>query len=144
MRLIRFYLAEDTDGKPNLIYGLYKTDLVKKLGFKLYGKSQYGQDMQVILSCLPYGEITTDPSVLLYKRVDSFGERSLTHWEILSSIFLLNRVGSYMAYPRIVPNLLDKIILAALFPIKYLVSFAYSFVTRAFRYLPMARPSGRL
>ena len=144
MRLIRFYLAEDTHGKPNLIYGLYKTDLLKKLGFKLYGKSQYGQDMQVILSCLPYGGIASDPSVLLYKRVETAVERSMTCWAMLSSIFLLNRIGSYWVYPRIVPNLLDKLILTALFPIKYLASFVYSFVTRAFRYFPTTRSARRV
>jgi glycosyltransferase involved in cell wall biosynthesis len=136
IRLIRFYLAEDTHGKPNLIYGLYKTAMLKQLGFKEYGGSRYGQDMQFIFSCLPHGTITTDPSVLLYKRVITVRNNGMTLWDIFSSIFLLNRIGSYLTYPSIVPNPAEKMAIAALFPFKYLASFINAFVTRIVRCLP--------
>lgn len=136
LRLIRFYLAEDTYGKPNLIYGLYRTAMLTQLGFREYGKSLYGQDMQFIFSCLSHGTVTTDPSVLLYKRVLAISNNGMTLWGVISSIFLLNRIGSYLTYPSIAPNPIDKIAIAALFPLKYLMSFINAFFTRIVRYLP--------
>jgi glycosyltransferase involved in cell wall biosynthesis len=135
MRLIHFYLAEDTLGKPNIIYGIYKTDMLKKIGFKEYGNSQYGQDMQFIFGCLQYGGITTDPSILLYKRVVSAESRRMSFCAIISSIFILPRIGSYFTYPLAISKPIDQIIIGGLSPIKYLLSFIYSFVTRLVQHL---------
>ena len=133
-RLVSFYLAEDTRGKPNLIYGLYKTDMLKRLGFKEYGCSKYGQDMHFIFSCLQYGIITTDSAVLLYKRIQFAENGNKSIRTILSSLFLLQRAGSYLAYPLVLSKLSDKIIIAGLFPIKYMASFIYNFLARAGQY----------
>ena len=130
MRLIHFYLTEDTLGKANLIYGLYETEMLKKIGLKDYGLSQYGLDMQIIFECLQYGMISTDPAVLLYKRLPSAGIKKLSYRAIMSSIFLLPRIGSYLTYPMVVAKPIDKIIIGMLFPIKFLAGFLYSFVAR--------------
>ena len=116
--------------------------MLKQLGFKEYGNCLDGQDMHFIFSCLSHGTVITDPSVLLYKRVIARSNYRMTVGGAISSIFLLNRVRSYLTYPLIVPSIFEKVTMAALFPLKYLLSFINATFTRIVRYLP-ALPSGR-
>lgn len=126
-RLIKYYLAEDSNGKANIIYGIYKTTELKNIGFKDYGFSEYGQDYQFIFDCLQNGEISTDPSVLLYKRIENVNNNRQSIFSKFTSLLLLNRARSYFMYPMIVSRPIYKAIFVGLFPIKYLVSFIYNF-----------------
>jgi glycosyltransferase involved in cell wall biosynthesis len=137
MRLIYFYLAEDQLGKANIIYGLYKSNIIKRIGFKEYSTSQYGLDMLLVFDSLQHGRITIDPTVLLYKRVVSVERRRISFFKIISNLLILPQAGSYLTYPLVVSSFIDKIIIGCLFPVKYLMSFIYSFGLSFFRYISL-------
>jgi glycosyltransferase involved in cell wall biosynthesis len=68
-RLVRFYMAEEGKGKANIIYGIYRMDMVKRIAIKEYAKYSFAGDMLFVFDCLQYGDIRTDKSVFLYKRI---------------------------------------------------------------------------
>ena len=134
-RLVRFYMAEDGKGKANLIYGIYKTEMVRKMAIEEYGKYSFAGDMLFVFDCLQYGDIRTDKSVYLYKRVRNDGARSHNFGTIVSSILLLNRLKNYISYASIATGCIEKTILILLFPIKYIFSCFLNvkyFVNKAF------------
>ena len=134
-RLVKFYMAEDGKGKANLIYGIYKTEMVRRMAIEGYDKHSFAGDMLFVFNCLQYGDIRTDKSVYLYKRVRNDGARSHNFGTIVSSILLLNRLKNYISYASIATGCIEKTILILLFPIKYIFSCFLNvkyFVNKAF------------
>ena len=54
---LRFFLEEDTFGKANIIYGMYRTDLLKKAGLNRFESVSYASDMLFVYNILQYGDI---------------------------------------------------------------------------------------
>lgn len=119
-RLVRYFLADEHDGKVNLIYGLYLTDLIRDVGFTTYNGCEFGHDLHVVFDCLQRGVIRTDPAVRLYKRVANPSPAAFSLRKFISSLFLLDWIRNYANYIFIAHRGLDKAALAALLPVKYL------------------------
>ena len=124
LRLINFYLAEDTWGKPNIIYGLFRSELIKNISFTKQGENDYGQDMMFIFSFLDFGSIEIDDTVRIYKRVNYYKSKK-TILGVLKSIFLLERIEGYLIYYKITSDYKFKTLFILLFPIKYIMSVVY-------------------
>ena len=134
-RLVKFYMAEDGKGKANLIYGIYKTEMVRRMAIEGYDKHSFAGDMLFVFNCLQYGDIQTDKSVYLYKRIRNDGVRSYNLRTIVSSILLVNRLKNYISYADIATRYIEKTILILLFPIKYICAFCFNvkyFIHRTF------------
>ena len=97
-RMLRFYMAEELNGKASIIYGLYKTDKVRECPIKRFNNFSFGNDFHFIFICLQYGNIKTDPSVFLQKRVVANIRKARTFKSIVSNVFLLERLKYYIFY----------------------------------------------
>ena len=125
-RLVRYFLADEHGGKVNLIYGLYLTDTIREVGFTTYNGCEFGHDLHVVFDCLQRGEIRTDPAVRLYKRVANPFPTPFSLRRIIASLFLLDWIRNFATYVVVARRGLDKTVLAALLPVKYLAAGAYN------------------
>ncbi|MFH1619526.1 MAG: glycosyltransferase family 2 protein [bacterium] len=126
LRMVRFYMAEERNGKANIIYGLHRTDMVKKLAFREYNNCSFGRDMHFVFDCLQHGNVRTDPSVFLYKRIPAEARRPCSPGRLISSGFLLNRLKFHITYPFVASRGIDKLILLLLFPLRYVKALIFN------------------
>ena len=121
-RLVRYFLADEHHGKANLIYGLYLTETIRDIGLVTYPGCDFGQDMHTVFDCLQRGDIRSDPAVLLHKRVVSNAPGARTAGAAVRAVFLLDRIRYYFSYILIARHGVDKAVLAALLPVKYIAA----------------------
>ncbi|MFA5300916.1 MAG: glycosyltransferase family 2 protein [Lutibacter sp.] len=127
-RMLRFYMTEEFNGKANVIYGLYRTDMIRKYPIKRFNSCSFGNDFHFIFNCLQYGNIKTDTSVFLWKRIAANTCKACTFKSIVMNIFLLERLKCYIFYVLIASNSVDKLALTLLFPVKYVLAFFFNMV----------------
>lgn len=119
---ISYYLEEDTKGKANLIYGVYKTNIIQKIAKRILGELKYADDMLFIYQFLQFGDIKTDHSTFLFKRVTYYPMPELTLIFIIKRLLLFDRLQSYFCYVRRSRGHLLKLLIFVLLPVKYLAS----------------------
>lgn len=120
---VKFYLEEDTNGKANLIYGMFQRKQLLNIGLDTLGSVSYGDDMIFVFNCLQNGDLVTSETAILYKRVPNYERPILTKGFIIKRLFLLNRIQNYYAYVKISKTLKAKLIIISLLPIKYIGAF---------------------
>jgi glycosyltransferase involved in cell wall biosynthesis len=125
-RMLRFYMAEEFNGKANIIYGLYRTNMIRKYPIKRFNNCSFGNDFHFIFNCLQYGNIKTDASVFLWKRIAANTYKARTFKSIVMNIFLPERLKYYIFYVLIASNIADKLALTLLFPVKYVLAFFFN------------------
>lgn len=133
-RLCNFYLEEDTKGKANFIYGLYELAALKKIGFDRFGSDRYGEDMRFVFTCLQKGTIISDPSVLIYKRIEKEKIRIYKFKKIVEEIFILYRIDTYLSYPNTMNSKFIKFIIYLLFPLKYILSLFFNLFNKLYKF----------
>ncbi|MEW5802907.1 MAG: glycosyltransferase family 2 protein [bacterium] len=137
LRLIQFFLRQEAYGKANVFYGIYNLSFLKAHQNKLSSQDTYFVDMHFIFDLAQYGEIITDQSIKLYKRIkdtESKIMRKSGSVEMFKTLFLIDYIKYYSFYITIPKNLILKVIILILFPIKYLFSITYSW-TKIFKSL---------
>jgi glycosyltransferase involved in cell wall biosynthesis len=120
LRMIRYFMAEELNGKANIIYGLYRTALLKKTTMKEYKHCKFGQDMLFVYDYMQNGAVRTDTSVLLYKRLFDSNNNQLTLKKEIYLILLLDRLWFYITHITVASRYIDKLLLSILFPLKYI------------------------
>lgn len=136
LRLFRFYLEEDTKGKANFIYGMYKLAALKKIGFDRFGSDGYGEDMRFVFTCLHNGKIISDPSVLMYKRVENEKLKIKTYKfkKIVKEIFILYRIDTYLKYSNMIDSIFLRFTIYLLFPFKYILSIFFNLFNKLYKF----------
>jgi len=127
-RMIKYYFAEDYNGKANIIYGMYHTQKLQKNGMKEEYKGCYfGVDMLFIFDWLQRGFIITDTSVLLHKRIqDSALKKHDFLNKVKNSLFMLDRVKYFFLYAHVAKGRCYKLFFLMLFLVKYIKSLLFN------------------
>jgi len=128
LRMIKYYFAEDYNGKANIIYGMYHTRDLRNNGMREEYKGCYfGVDMLFVFNVLQKGNVVTDTSVLLYKRIVEVESVKRPLSDVLfNSLLMFNRLSYFTAYSRIASSMFDKLLLALLVPVKYIKSLLFN------------------
>ena len=124
---IVYYLQEDTYGKANIIYGMYKTKLIKRIGLNVLGKVSYADDMLFVFNFLQYGDIYFNHSAIIYKRLPIYKQPDISFYKIINRIIIIDRIKTYFFYFKISNNLYFKFSFFILLPVKYILSLIYNF-----------------
>ena len=127
-RMIKYYFAEDYNGKANIIYGMYHTRVLQKhIMRESYKDNYFGVDMLFVFDWLQRGDIINDTSALLHKRVqeDLLGIPPFVD-RVKNGLFMLNRMKYFLLYAHVVNGFSSKILFLLLFPVKYLKSFLFN------------------
>ncbi|HSI22287.1 MAG TPA: glycosyltransferase family 2 protein [Methylophilaceae bacterium] len=125
-RLIKYFLAEERNGKSNVVCGLFKTSFLKNIKhWSQYKHNRYGGgDYLFVLDCVQNGNILVDSAVTIYKRLPVYSAEFLRNGpNILQRgwrqfIYLLTCIA-------ILHNWLDKLILVLLLPIRIFNTFSH-------------------
>lgn len=133
----RFMMEEDTRGKANLIYGMYKTAQLKRaFGNDVFQQFNYAEDMLFVYKLLQLGDINCDHTTTLYKRIIDYPLRTdITVLLIIRRLLLTDRIKTYLAYGQLSSTLSLSLTCYLLFPVKYFTSLSYSVYHLAKRYL---------
>ena len=157
IRLIQYFLREEGEGKANLIYGLFKRNILLSHTFNAYFDCRYGIDMHYVFDLLQDGTVVIDNRTTHYPRIyprvenrvsPSNGEfrrnsRGLALVIIkLRHVFLLDALKYLAVYPRIARGALAKTVLIALLPLKYAKSVFYNLNKLAIRRLRLSGHRG--
>lgn len=126
MSKLRLFFEEDTRGKANIIYGMYKTPFIKKIGPTVLGRVQYADDMLFVFTLLQYGDIKFDQSTKLYKRIPDQHLIKITYRYFFDRVFLTDRVSNYFSHAIVVSKNWERYILFLSIPVKYFVSFLFN------------------
>ncbi|WP_256442846.1 glycosyltransferase family 2 protein [Polynucleobacter sp. MWH-Braz-FAM2G] len=118
-RVARYFLAEERNGKSNIVCGMFKTSFIRKTKhWSLYTFNRYeGGDLLFCLDCVQRGNIYVDTSVNLYKRLpkytDEFLKSGPNHFEKAKRYF------EYMlSCIEVVNGVMPKLLLLALIPVR--------------------------
>lgn len=126
VRLVRYFLFEERDGKSNVVCGLFKTSFLRSIThWSQYQYNRYGGgDYLFVLDCVQHGKVLVDPSVTIFKRLPVYSEEFLRN-----EPKLLQRTWRQFVYwltcVWVVNNWLDKCVLLALFPVRAMRAGAY-------------------
>ncbi len=120
-RLARYFLAEERHGKSNIVCGLFRLDLLRKIThWSLYRHNKYGGgDYLFSLDCIQRGKIVEAPEVRVFKRLPVYSEEFLRNGPgpatkaFRQFRYLLDCVG-------VVNHPVDKLLLSTLIPARLL------------------------
>lgn len=118
IRRVKFFLYPESMGKANVIYGMYRTEVLRKINIL-----SYSYDYILIFDLLNHIEIKSVPNTFLYKRLHdgAVGSQSVTinsYWKALK-VFLpmpLSLLKQYLLHSYS----LEKILMIILVPMKLL------------------------
>lgn len=119
LRIAKYFLAEERDGKSNVVCGLFRTDFLRSL--KHWSQYQYnrfgGGDYLFVLDCVQHGNVLVEPSVCIYKRLPVYDEEFLRNGP---SRFqrALRQLEYFAASLAVLHNWFDKMIVALLIPVR--------------------------
>lgn len=118
LRRIKFFLFPESMGKANVIYGIYKTEALRKINIL-----SYTYDYILIFDLLDYLEIKSVPNTFLYKRLhdEAVGSQpfEMNFYRKVLKIFLpmsFSLLKQYLSHSCF----LEKLVIAAVMPIKYI------------------------
>ena len=79
-QIVKYLLSPEIDGKANIIYGVYRTEICNKY-FNIMQKrfNFWGGDMAFVFSVLQENGIYIQDQVLFYKRIDTSDSKILIH-----------------------------------------------------------------
>lgn len=121
VRLARYFLSEERDGKSNIVCGLFRLDFLRSiLHWSLYRHNKFGGgDYLFSLDCIQHGKIVEAPEVRIFKRVPVYSEEFLRNGPAPATRafrhfrYLLDCVG-------VVNRPADKLLLSVLIPVRLL------------------------
>ncbi len=128
LRMIKYYFAEDYNGKANIIYGMYHTRALQKHHMQAsYKDCFFGVDMLFVFDWLQRGALISDASVLLHKRIvkDASVKRGLSE-KVKNSLFMLDRVKYFLVYADVANGFWCRFLFLACFPVKYCKSLMFN------------------
>ncbi len=148
LRLIQYFLREESGGKANLIYGLFRRQVLLSRPFNVYFGCAHGVDMHYLFDLMQDGTVAIDIRTTHYPRIYPRIENRVTPDTAtanvdqsvttfisakLCQLLLLDSLKYFSAYRRIARHPLEKMALAALLPVKYIKSVLhqiYQVITR--------------
>ena len=136
---LEFFLEEDTKGKANLIYGIYKTEHVVNLAPRALGELDFADDMLFVFLILQHGDIMITTTTKLFKRVTPRVCRWGNLRKIVSRLLMLERIRTYYYYYKRVKNKNLKVLFFTLLPIKYFLSLSVNFRILGLRLLSLMK-----
>jgi len=130
IRLARYFLAEESEGKANIVCGLFDTSSLRSIKhWREYNKKYYGVDYLFVLDCLQYGNVMVDPSVSVYKRVTVGKDMpavSLSDYTQRA----YRRLQYYLVCIGVANHWFDKLLLSLLLPVKLIKAISYKISMR--------------
>jgi glycosyltransferase involved in cell wall biosynthesis len=142
VRLLQYFFRQETDGKANLIYGIYRTAELKRRRFRVYGRCGIcpsSSDMVFVFDHAQDGRLSTNASVVLGKRLIIDGARpagSLA--KRLRHLLLFDLIPHFFQYAAVARNPLLKILLVSFMPIKYVKTFLVEWFRLATRIMAVS------
>lgn len=119
LRLIKYFMAEERDGKSNIVCGLFRTDFLRSIKhWSQYRHNRYGGgDYLFVLDCVQHGNIVVDPSVTVYKRLPVYDPEFLRKGPKLPTR-ALRQLMYFLDCVSVVNNWMDKALLLSLIPVR--------------------------
>ena len=80
IQILKYLLSPEIDGKANIIYGIYRTEICKKF-FNIMQRrfNLWGGDMAFVFAVLQEDGIYIENQILFYKRIDTSDANTLIH-----------------------------------------------------------------
>lgn len=91
-RSLKFAFQDEYEGKANLFYGLFKTNVIRHILCKERSCNGFATDALILFSVLQLGEISAVNGARLYKRAGGAGDRVSKKYSLVMQI-----TGSYLA-----------------------------------------------
>lgn len=134
-RSVRYFLAPENSGKACLIYGLFRTDVVRSIRIHPYFRCLYGNDMHINFDVLQRGRVVTEPGAVFRFRVypiethrstgwvrdDSGQPLARRVWRRIDQVLLLRGLHYIAVYPLIARGTTVRLMLILLAPLKYVM-----------------------
>jgi glycosyltransferase involved in cell wall biosynthesis len=119
IRLVRYFLTEERNGKANVVCGLFRTSFLRTIRhWSQYRHNKYGGgDYLFALDCIQHGNVVVESSVALFKQVPVYSEDFLRNGPgpvtkaFRQFRYLLDCVG-------VVNHPVDKLLLTTLIPVR--------------------------
>lgn len=131
-RSVKFAFQDEYEGKANLIYGLFKTNTIRKVLGKEGMGNGFAADVLLLFSILQLGEISTVSETYLCKRIGGAGDRVSKNYSRLRRITASYLVPYYLGYIQRASTLTLKFILSICLPLLLLHAQANRLI-RAFK-----------
>lgn len=131
LRLASYYLAVESEGKANIVCGLFRTNFVRNIKYwGQYNRKYFGVDYLFVLDCIQRGNVLVDSSVSIYKRLPVGKSQPISGpRDYLQRLY--RRLQYFIVCICITRNWFDKTVLLLLLPIKLLKSFYCRMVAHA-------------
>lgn len=138
IRSLRFYLDREESGKACLIYGLFRTAVLRQIPIAAYHGSVRGVDMHLVFDVMQRGPVAIEPQAVFRPRIYPIERHRSTGWvrdasglplsvriaRKVNLVLQLNLVRYIAVYPLIARGALLRATLALLVPVKYLALLA--------------------
>ena len=128
LRLVSYFLIEESHGKANLIYSLFHSEIAKKYIFTA-PKNNYGFDMQFVFYLLSCGKLKQLTYLGFFKYVPS--NRPINSNKVSSLLLDFFQYVFYLfGYLRLIDKKSIKVLIIILIPIKTLLHVYFFFKNR--------------
>ena len=127
-RSLQYFLREETLGKVNFIYGLWRRDFLSTIpgpNDPHSLKSLEGWDARYNFDMIQRHQFAVGKGVYFYKRQPAYARASY-RLHIAQSVLLLKRIPYYLEYIRGARNISLKLLLGLLIVPKYVVSVCFN------------------
>jgi glycosyltransferase involved in cell wall biosynthesis len=124
LQRLQYYFRDEHDGKANIIYGIYRTSVIKKNPFREILGCVDGSDVHFVYSMLKHGKLKTIPEVYMRKRISSAdakgeGGGKVKKINLLEKLVNFRRVHYLFGYFYLSDDLLTKMIILIAMPYRY-------------------------
>lgn len=128
LRLASYYLAEEGEGKANIVCGMFRTNFVRGVKYwGQYNRKYFGVDYLFVLDCIQRGNVLAEPSVSIYKRLPVGKSQPISGLgDYMQRLY--RRLQYFVICICITRNWFDKAVLLLLLPVKFAKSFIYRMV----------------
>lgn len=116
-RSIRFAFQDEFEGKANLIYGLFRTDVLRDVLRTECIGNRFAMDALIIFSVLQRGAIATMAGAYLYKRAGGHGDKDVQSYSLVKRLTALYLLPYYFGYIQRAHRFATKVILTICLPL---------------------------
>jgi glycosyltransferase involved in cell wall biosynthesis len=132
-RAVRYFFDRDQNGKACLIYGLFRTELLREIPLRHYFGCSYGFDMHYVFDLLQRGDVVIDDRAVFRPRIyerepervpETAFDAARSPWHkaflVVDRVLLLRALRCNATFVLIDQPFAARLTIAALLPIKYL------------------------
>lgn len=136
-RAVRYFFDWDQNGKACVIYGLFRTELLRAVPLRRYFGCAYGNDMHYVFDLMLRGEVASDPRAVFRPRVytrtpdrvpDTAFDAAHPRWKkpllVADRVLLLRALRCGATFVLIDQPFATRVTIALLLPVRYVRDLA--------------------